>query len=156
MCYQGIRGNVWVGIMRDPNRIPRILMLIETIWLQCPDLRLCQLIGNCFANSDLYYIDDDELERKIRETYYDYGFAVCVSEFVELLTEYLDGKKTVADCDEWLAGVDWDMPLPELYPAEYENYALLELLAHEIAHGWRSEEEFRIEARRIVGNVALR
>jgi len=34
--------------MRDPERINRIINLIKRIWKKNPDLRLCQLIENCF------------------------------------------------------------------------------------------------------------
>ena len=55
--------------MRDPKRIKRILKLLEKIWLQNHDLRLCQLIGNCYGPHDLYYKEDDDLERKLKENY---------------------------------------------------------------------------------------
>lgn len=55
--------------MRDPNRIPKILRLIEMIWTDHPDLRLCQLIGNCFPTGDNYHKEDSELEMKLVETY---------------------------------------------------------------------------------------
>ena len=55
--------------MRDPDRIPEILALIEKIWKKNPDLRLCQLIGNCFSLHDLYYVEDDDLEEELERTY---------------------------------------------------------------------------------------
>ena len=55
--------------MTKLTRIKRILTLIETIWLAMPDLRLCQLIGNCFEAGDLYNISDEELEHRLTETY---------------------------------------------------------------------------------------
>ena len=55
--------------MRDPKRINRISKLIGKIWRKNPDLRLCQLIGNCFGAGDNYHKEDDELERKLREIY---------------------------------------------------------------------------------------
>jgi hypothetical protein len=54
---------------RNPRRIKRILSLILKIWTKYPDLRLCQLIGNCFELEDLYYKEDDVLERKLKEIY---------------------------------------------------------------------------------------
>lgn len=56
--------------MRDPKRIDRILKLIEKIWKAYPDLRLCQLIGNCFDPGDNYYKEDDELEKLLLLKYY--------------------------------------------------------------------------------------
>ena len=55
--------------MRDPSRIPRILAIIERIWAKNPDLRLTQLIGNCFTHGDLYYKEDVDLENKLLITY---------------------------------------------------------------------------------------
>jgi len=55
--------------MRDPSRIPIILKEIERIWLEGPDLRLCQLIGNCYESGDLYYKEDDDLLKRLKETY---------------------------------------------------------------------------------------
>jgi Ni,Fe-hydrogenase III small subunit len=55
--------------MRDPSRIPVILKEIERIWLEDPDLRLCQLIGNCYESGDIYYKEDDDLLNRLKETY---------------------------------------------------------------------------------------
>lgn len=55
--------------MRDPKRINKILNLIKQIWKNNPDLRLCQLIGNCFAAGDNYYIEDDCLEKSLKKCY---------------------------------------------------------------------------------------
>lgn len=54
--------------MRDPDRIFRILNLIQLIWLRCPDMRLGQLLSN-FAqfNTDPYYYEDDRTEQKLKE-----------------------------------------------------------------------------------------
>ena len=49
--------------MRDPARIDRILAQIRDIWLEQPDLRLCQLIGNAVSGTgDKYFVEDDDLE----------------------------------------------------------------------------------------------
>lgn len=56
---------------KDPKRIDRILKLINGIWKKGPDLRLCQLIGNCFEAGDSYYKEDEELEQKLKEIYKD-------------------------------------------------------------------------------------
>lgn len=54
--------------MRDPDRIERILTSVEEIWKKYPDLRLTQLIMNVLMiHGDPYYIDDDELEKRLVE-----------------------------------------------------------------------------------------
>lgn len=72
--------------MRDPDRINEILELISKIWHKNPDLRLCQLIGNCFLvfsgpnvilpspndpypDSDLYHVEDDKLQDRLIDKY---------------------------------------------------------------------------------------
>jgi len=55
--------------MRDSKRINEILALISSLWRTYPDLRLCQLIGNCFEAKDLYYIEDEDLKQKLIEKY---------------------------------------------------------------------------------------
>ena len=57
--------------MRDPKRIKNLLKQIQRVWEKNPDLRLCQLIGNCFGPRDLYYVEDDMLSKKLKETYED-------------------------------------------------------------------------------------
>lgn len=46
-----------------------MLCLIETVWKKNPDLRLCQLLSNCFVANDLYYKEDDDLYQRLKETY---------------------------------------------------------------------------------------
>lgn len=56
--------------MRDKKRITRISKLIGKIWRKNPDLRLCQLIGNCYDHlEDIYYVNDGELEQRLKEVY---------------------------------------------------------------------------------------
>ena len=55
--------------MRDPSRIKPILAEIEALWVKYPQLRLGQLIGNCFHTEDIYYIEDRRLIQKLKETY---------------------------------------------------------------------------------------
>jgi len=45
-----------------------LMDLIEKIWKLYPELRLCQLIGKCFAD-DPYYKDDEDLMQAIKDTY---------------------------------------------------------------------------------------
>ncbi len=56
---------------RDPKRIPEILNKIQAIWIRCPNLRLCQLIGNCFkeTGTKFYYTEDDVLIKKLEAMY---------------------------------------------------------------------------------------
>ncbi len=55
--------------MRNPERIDRLLKLIKKIWEKNPDLRLFQLIGNCFGAGDHYYQEDDDLEQALKNVY---------------------------------------------------------------------------------------
>jgi len=55
--------------MRDPARIKTVLATIEELWTRYPQLRLGQLIGNCFHTEDIYYIEDRKLVEKLKETY---------------------------------------------------------------------------------------
>lgn len=58
--------------MRNPERIDEILKCISIIWHKNPNLRLCQLIGNCFSPYESgynYYIEDGVLQDKLINTY---------------------------------------------------------------------------------------
>ncbi len=55
--------------MRGTKRIKQILKLIEEIWEKSPDLRLCQLIGNCFEPGDNYHVEDDVLISMLKTRY---------------------------------------------------------------------------------------
>ena len=55
--------------MRSADRIPDILDRISKIWEKYPDLRLGQLLLNCFSDPLLYYIEDDKLIEAL-ESYY--------------------------------------------------------------------------------------
>lgn len=68
--------------MRSPEQIDRILGKIEKLWKAHPDLRLTQLIGNCFPPGDLYNKEDEELERKLdrfiqKDATYEYQCQKC-------------------------------------------------------------------------------
>jgi len=56
--------------MRDQDRIDEILELISEIWRKNPNLRLCQLIENCFEDVDLYYLEDNDLQKALIGFYY--------------------------------------------------------------------------------------
>lgn len=47
----------------------RILNLIYKIWKKNPDLRLGQLINNCSGIGDVYYLQDDRLEERLKQIY---------------------------------------------------------------------------------------
>lgn len=56
--------------MRDPNRITRVLDLLEKAWNVVPDWRLGQLIENIARDmgwNDAYYMEDDDLEKELRK-----------------------------------------------------------------------------------------
>ena len=55
--------------MRSIDRIPNILAKLSKIWEKYPDLRLGQLLLNCFSDPLLYYIEDDKLIESL-ESYY--------------------------------------------------------------------------------------
>lgn len=55
--------------MRDPTRVPKVLIEIGKIWSHYPDLRLGQLLINSIYEKDLYYIEDDTLIKAL-EMYY--------------------------------------------------------------------------------------
>lgn len=47
--------------MRDPNRIPEVLDLIEQLWEKYPDWRLGQLLVNVSDTNDVFYVEDDRV-----------------------------------------------------------------------------------------------
>ena len=55
--------------MRDPNRIPKLLIRLGRLWEEHPDLRLGQLIGNYVDGVGLYYIEDELLLDTLEEAY---------------------------------------------------------------------------------------
>lgn len=55
--------------MRDINRIDKILDEIKKIWKQYPDLRFCQLIENFASGRMLYYIEDEDFIKMLKEYY---------------------------------------------------------------------------------------
>ena len=55
--------------MRDPKRKKRILKLIASIWESHPDLRLMQLVGNCFEIGAVYHLEDTDLETILNARY---------------------------------------------------------------------------------------
>lgn len=58
--------------MRDPQRIDKVLAKVREVWKTYPDLRLLQLLINTLpAGNDGFYIEDDELLKRIDAQYYD-------------------------------------------------------------------------------------
>lgn len=49
---------------RDPKRIPQILALLGELWMEHPDLRLGQIMGNA---SVTYYTEDDKTEIALKQ-----------------------------------------------------------------------------------------
>ncbi len=66
---------------------------------------------------------------------------IIMNDLVQLLQDYLTSDKSLDECAEWLAGVDWDDP--DLSATEKETLGLFELLLAEVSEGWRGEPEFR-------------
>ena len=57
--------------MRDPKRIEPMLNMIKAIWVSAPDLRLLQLLLNSLPSDNMaYYIEDDELEKALKFSYF--------------------------------------------------------------------------------------
>jgi hypothetical protein len=56
-------------LMRDPTRVPKVLIELGKLWSQYPDLRLGQFIINSIYPEDLYNIEDEML-LKVLEMYY--------------------------------------------------------------------------------------
>jgi hypothetical protein len=54
----------------NPNKEMH-LEILRKIWLKFPDLRLCQIIGNCFdcKDGDCYYVEDEELMERLIKVY---------------------------------------------------------------------------------------
>ena len=55
--------------MRDPKRIPKILDELKGIWSTYPDLRLGQLLLNAVRDPILYYLEDEEIIKRLRDYY---------------------------------------------------------------------------------------
>ena len=66
----------------------------------------------------------------------------------QMLKAYLQGQKSLSDCAEWVAGIDWDRP--ELTSEDKQRLGLLELLLTEAVEGLRPEKEFEDEASSII------
>ncbi len=47
----------------------QLLKKIQQVWDKFPNLRFCQMIGNCFEQGDNYYRSDVELLKSLYSTY---------------------------------------------------------------------------------------
>ena len=57
-------GAMWKAIYPDgrpKERIPKILSLLETVWKRQDQTRLGQLLINLTKQTDIFYVEDDEL-----------------------------------------------------------------------------------------------
>jgi hypothetical protein len=61
-------------------------------------------------------------------------------QFIDILSSYLYGWKTLRDCAEWLAGINWDDL--ELDSETLDLIGTSELILTEVIEGLRSESEF--------------
>ena len=59
--------------MREPQRIPKVLNDVQRVWEAFPDLRLGQLLLNVIPETQLYYMEDDELVHRLLE----FGYAMA-------------------------------------------------------------------------------
>lgn len=80
--------------------------------------------------------------------YFFIGGEVICTELINLLTSYLLGWKTLYDCAEWLASIDWDNT--DLDRESVELIGRMELLTTEVAEGLRPEAEFWQEVAELV------
>jgi len=61
-------------------------------------------------------------------------------ELIDLSTAYLMGWKTLRDCAEWLAGIDWNDV--GLKPETLDVVGRMELLATEVMEFWQEAAKF--------------
>lgn len=59
------------GKERDPQRMDELMYELERVWKEHPDTRLGQLLVSCVdGDADkLFYMEDEELLKKLRERY---------------------------------------------------------------------------------------
>lgn len=60
--------------MRDPKRIAEVLEAVQDFWETKPDLRLGQIICLCCdQGEDPFYLEDDELLRRLKKLMLEYS-----------------------------------------------------------------------------------
>lgn len=78
--------------MRNPDRIPEIMSLLQEGWEKVPDWRFGQLMENLKRDIgvfDLFFIEDDELKKKIID-YFDLDEEQqCKSVNTQMIWDYL-------------------------------------------------------------------
>ena len=52
---------------RNKKRINKTLKQIKITWEKNDQLRLCQLLSNCFDFNDLYYVEDEALFKHLKQ-----------------------------------------------------------------------------------------
>ena len=52
---------------RSPQRIAPMLVCIESIWAQFPDLRLGQILISAIGEDRLFYLEDNDLIKELKE-----------------------------------------------------------------------------------------
>ena len=62
-------------MIRNPERISKILTELSEVWIQYPDLRLGQLLFNVINDPALYYIEDEDLIKELK-TFYKNGSTI--------------------------------------------------------------------------------
>ena len=55
--------------MRDKARIPYVLEVVAAAWEKYPDMRLGQLLLNTMRDPVLYYAEDEDIVKKLRDYY---------------------------------------------------------------------------------------
>lgn len=53
--------------MRDLKRIEEVITQLREFWYQNPDLRLGQILTILSKKTDVFYLEDDELIKRLKE-----------------------------------------------------------------------------------------
>ena len=116
--------------MRDAGRIDKVLTKIRKIWKQYPDLRFMQLLGNVLpAGLDPYYVEDDELLKKLDIEYPRGETDITLGFGPSIASSNLAGGATPVDIDvlhDLLLLVSYDVPKDIIKQWVPEKRALVE------------------------------
>lgn len=55
--------------MRTTEQINKTIEIIKKLWINNSDLRLTQLIQNCYGTNDIYFVEDEQLITDLKRTY---------------------------------------------------------------------------------------